>query len=310
MIVALAGGVGAARFLKGLVQVANPRELTVIVNTGDDDYFYGLLVCPDLDTVTYNLAGAADEAQGWGLRDDTFNLLNALPRYGYKPWFNMGDRDLATHLHRNLLLKQGHSLSQVTDNIRKAWGIECRLVPMSDDRIATKLVTQNGTLSMQEYFVKRCAADLVKEVLYEGAEVAKPAPGVLEAIASAQGVILCPSNPFLSIQPILAVPGVRSALLKTPARVVGITPIVAGAALKGPADKMMQSLGFDPSAAGVARLYRDFLDCFIVDQQDAHLKLQIEAMGVKVETTDTIMSSLKVSADLARLTVKTLGIAA
>ena len=305
---ALAGGVGAARFLKGLVRVVTPRDVTVVVNTGDDEVFYGLLVCPDLDTITYNLAGAADEAKGWGIGGDTFHTLDGLRRYGYDTWFALGDGDLATHLHRNLLLQQGMTLSQATDAIARAWQVEARLLPMTDHRVATRFVTDHGTLAFQDYFVKRQASPSIKEIVFEGAEKAAPAPGILEAVASARGIIVCPSNPLISIGPILAVPGIREALRESHAPVVGISPIIAGEAVKGPLKKMMEDMSLEATAYGVAQLYRDFLDCFIIDHRDASLQSKIRGLGMEVVVCETLMSTPERATDLAGAAMKALGL--
>lgn len=300
MIVTLAGGVGAARFLEGLVRVAPPASLTVIVNTGDDIDLYGLRISPDLDIVMYTLAGLVDSAQGWGVRDDTYHCLETLKGYGYPPWFLLGDRDLATHIHRTLLLQQGRTLSEVSDQIRRSLGLAPRFLPMSDQRVTTRILTPGGALHFQEYLVYRHATDPVEGVQFEGIEVAEPAPGVLESIAQAEAIILAPSNPIVSVGSILAVPGVRAALCETLAPVVAISPIVGGAPIKGPADKLMRGLGLEVSAVGVAACYRDFLDVLVIDQVDTALMPAIEAQGCRVVVMDTIMRGLPEKEALAR----------
>ncbi len=300
MIVTLAGGVGAARFLEGMVRVSSPATLTVIVNTGDDIDLYGLHISPDLDIVMYTLAGLVDTGQGWGIRDDTYHCLETLKSYGNDAWFQLGDRDLATHIHRTMLLRQGLPLSAVSDQIRRSLGLETRFLPMSDQRVTTRIRTPNGVFHFQEYLVQRHASDPVEGVQFEGIETAQPAPGVLEAIAEAEGILLAPSNPIVSIGSILAVPDVRMALRETPVPVVAISPIIGGAPIKGPADKLMGALGLDVSAVGVAECYRDFLDVLIIDQVDARLASAIEALGCRVVVMDTIMRGLPEKEALAR----------
>ncbi|MEM3028083.1 MAG: 2-phospho-L-lactate transferase [Candidatus Bathyarchaeia archaeon] len=300
LLVALAGGVGAARFLQGLVAIFPPENLIIIGNTGDDIEIYGLYVSPDLDIITYTLAGLVDEAKGWGIKDDTFNFLDMLTRYGYETWFKIGDRDLATHLHRTMLLRKGLRLSEATADICKSLGVEARLLPMTDDPVRTMIRTEAGTMHFQEYLVKRGAKDDVLAVEFLGVEKAKPSPGILEAIQEAEGVILCPSNPIVSIGPILSIDGIRRALRRTRATVVGISPIIMGAPVKGPADKLMRGLGIEISAYGAASLYADILDIFIIDFRDSMLAKRIESeLGVKVMATDTLMTSLEVKKRLA-----------
>lgn len=307
-VLALAGGVGGARFLKGLLHVVEPREITIIVNTGDDETFYGFLVSPDLDTITYNLAGTADETRGWGIDGDTFNVLEGLRRYGHDTWYALGDRDLATHIHRSLLLSQGMTLSQATDKIARAWGLECQLLPMTDHRVATKFVTEEGILAFQDWFVKSQASVPLQDILFQGAEDAEAAPGVLEAIALAEGVVVCPSNPLISIGPILAVPGIRHALRECHAKVVGISPLIAGEAVKGPTKTMMEDMKLEASAFGVADLYKDLLDCFIIDYRDAPLAERIKGLGMEVIVCETLMSTPERASDLARASLRGMGL--
>ncbi len=289
MITVLAGGVGAARFLRGLIDVVDAASITVIGNTGDDEEFLGLHVSPDLDTVVYTLAGLTDPEQGWGIAGDTYTTLEQSRRLGEEAWFLLGDKDIATHLLRTRMLHEGRSLSEATAAIARALGLGCRLLPMSDDRVRTIVSTDAGELSFQEYFVRRRWQDEVRALRFDGIEQARPAPGVLEAIADAEAVIVAPSNPLVSIGPILAVPGVRKALRQRTAPVVAISPIVGGKALKGPADRMLAALGHETSAAGVARLYADFLDVLVIDQEDAALAPEVESAGVRAVVTDTIM---------------------
>jgi len=303
MITVLSGGIGGSRFLQGLARVADPHEITVIVNTGDDTDFYGLRVCPDLDIVTYALAGLVDEEKGWGVRGDTFHFLEAMARFGRETWFNLGDRDLATHLQRTLLLRQGLSLSEVVATMARAFGIELRLLPMSDDPVPTKVTTEAGVLGFQEYLVKRGARDRVLAVEYAGVEAAAPAPGVIEAILDARAVIVAPSNPIGSIGPILALPGVRQAVRRTRARVAAVSPVVEGRAFQPPTAEMMDGLGLEVSAYGVARLYKDFIDLMVIDRADAHLEAKIRELGVDVLVTGAVMSGPEERAALARETL-------
>ncbi len=300
MIVVLAGGVGAARFLQGLVQVVPQQRLTAIVNTGDDRDFYGLHVSPDLDIVMYTLAGVVDEAHGWGIRNDTYATMQQLARYGNEDWFLLGDRDLATHIHRTNLLRQGKTLSEVTDELRRQFGLELRILPMSDQPVATHIQTPAGLLHFQEYMVKRRCADEVQDVVFIGSGEARPAPGVLDAIKGAEAILIAPSNPIVSIGSILAVPGIHDILHEASGMVVAVSPIVGGAPIKGPADKLMRGLGMDVSAVGVARCYRDFLDVMVIDEQDAHHASAIEDLGIPTVVTNTIMRDDAAKTTLAR----------
>lgn len=309
MIVVLAGGVGAARFLQGLVQVVPQNRLTVIVNTGDDRDFYGLHVSPDIDIVTYTLAGLVDETHGWGIRNDTYNTMQQLTHYGNEDWFLLGDRDLATHIHRTNLLRQGKTLSEVTENLRLQFGLDIRILPMSNQPIATHIQTPAGLLHFQEYMVKRHCADEVQDVVFVGASEAKPAPGVLEAIKDAEAILIAPSNPIVSIGSILSVPGIHDTLHEASGMVVAVSPIVGGAPIKGPADKLMSGLRMEVSPVGVARCYRDFLDVMVIDQQDAHLIGQIEDLGIPAVATNTIMRDNEAKAMLARNVLEAAGLA-
>jgi LPPG:FO 2-phospho-L-lactate transferase len=303
MITALAGGVGAARFLRGLVLVVDPTDVTVVVNTADDDWFHGLYVCPDLDSVTYTLAGAQNPDTGWGLAGETFATIDALARYGEETWFRLGDRDLATHLFRTRLLREGATLSEATTRVTDAWGLASRLLPMTDDRVTTRIATPGGELAMQEWFVRERCEPQVVGVRFEGADSARPAPGVLDAISDAETVLVCPSNPVISIGPILAVPGVRDALTARRDRVVGVSPIIAGRPVKGPADRLMGPMGIDVSCVGVAREYRGFCSALVIDTGDAAHVGEIEALGVRAAVADTLMTDARVAAALARDTL-------
>jgi LPPG:FO 2-phospho-L-lactate transferase len=308
MIVVLAGGVGAARFLQGVVQLVPQPQLTVIANTGDDREFYGLHVSPDSDIVIYTLAGVVDETQGWGIRGDTFYTMQQLTSYGNEDWFALGDRDLATHIHRTNLLRQGKTLSEVTDELRQHFGLQLRIIPMSDQMIQTHIQTPAGLLHFEEYFVKHHSADEVQDVVFVGAREAKPAPGVIEAIKTAEAILIAPSNPIVSIGSILAVPGIHDALHEASGMVVAVSPIVGGSPIKGPADKLMRGLGMEVSAVGVARCYRDFLDVMVIDEQDAHLAYNIEDLGIPTLVTNTIMRDLDAKMNLARRVLEAAGV--
>ena len=308
MVVALAGGVGAARFLRGLVRVVDPASVTAIVNTADDDRFHGLTVSPDLDTVTYTLAGAEHPEQGWGLADETFTVMDALDRYGADTWFRLGDRDLATHLYRTRRLDEGATLTEVTAEITASWGVVPRVLPMSDDRVATRISVRRPegnieTLAMQEWFVRERGASPVVGVEFAGAEASHPGPDVLAAIESAETILVCPSNPVISIGPILAVPGVRAALTARRDRVVGVSPIISGAPVRGPADRLMDPLGIEVSCVGVARAYAEFCGTLVIDASDAVRAAEVEAAGVQAVVADTLMRDARIAAALAQHTL-------
>lgn len=307
-VVALAGGVGAARFLDGLARVLPPERIFIIGNTADDAEVHGLHICPDLDTVTYTLAGLADPKRGWGIRGDSFRCLESLGRLGTDTWFQLGDQDLATHIYRTVRLSQGASLAEITRELTAALGVRSQIVPMSDDRVRTRICTPIGELEFQTYFVKRRARDRVKSVRFEGASQASPARGVIEAITGAEAIVLCPSNPFISIAPILAVPGIREALQSKRDRVLAISPIVGGRALKGPAARMMKSMRLRPAASEVARLYADFAGTFVLDDVDQKQAVLVEKLGMKPVVTNTIMRGLRERTSLARVVVRELGI--
>lgn len=308
MIVVLAGGVGAARFLQGLVQVIPQERLTVIVNTGDDRDFYGLHVSPDLDIVMYTLAGVVDEAHGWGIRNDSHNTMQQLTHYGNEDWFLLGDRDLATHIHRTNLLRQGKSLSEVTEELRNYFGLHMRILPMTDQAVATHIQTPVGLLHFQEYMVKRRCSDEVQDVVFVGARESRPAPGVVDAIKKAEAILIAPSNPIVSIGSILAVPGIHDALHEASGMVVAVSPIVGGAPIKGPADKLMRGLSMEVSAVGVARCYRDFLDVMVIDKQDEQLLSEIEDLGIPAVATNTIMRDIAAKAALAHKVLEVAGL--
>ncbi len=290
-VTALAGGVGASKLLLGLYEVMDPGSLTIIVNTGDDITLHGLKISPDLDIVTYTLAGIVDSAKGWGIRRETFHALKRLAGYGRANWFNLGDRDLATHIHRTALLAAGKTLSEAADAIRLALGVTSRILPMSDDAVPTMIDSNEGPLHFQEYLVKRRAEPVVKGIRFAGAESARPAPGVLDAIRDAERIIVCPSNPLISIGPILAIPGVREQLRAEKKKVFAVCPIVGGKSLKGPSDKMLAQLGHEATASGVAKLYADFTGTLIIDTADSALASTITALGMRVAILPTVMKS-------------------
>jgi LPPG:FO 2-phospho-L-lactate transferase len=308
VLATLAGGVGAARFLAGLVRVVPPADVVAIVNTADDGEFHGLYVSPDLDSVTYTLAGASNVAQGWGLEGETFATLDALERYDVPTWFRLGDKDLATHLFRTARLRAGVPLSAVTAEITKSWSVDVRLLPMSDDPVRTRITVQRDAdrveeLAMQEWFVGERAGPTVVSVRFDGAAGARPGPGVLEALRRADTIVICPSNPVISIGPILAVPGIREVLVARRDRVVGVSPIVGGAPVKGPADRLMAPLGIDVSCVGVARTYAEFCGSLVIDAVDAERAQEVEALGVRAVVTDTMMRSPEIAAALAAETL-------
>ncbi len=300
MITALAGGVGAARFLTGLVKLVKEEDVSVIVNTGDDIDMFGLHVSPDIDIVAYTLAGIVDEEKGWGIKGDTFQCLEMIKKLGLETWFNLGDKDFATHIFRTNLLNKGFTLSQVTDQICHTLGLKVTILPMTDDKFETWIKIEEGLIHFEEYFVKRQAKDKVLAVEFVGAAQAKPSPKVVNSIIDAERVVICPSNPIVSIGTILSVNGIRDALKETDARVVGVSPIVAGAPIKGPADKLLRGLGFGVSAFSVAKLYADFLDTYVIDIRDVEEKSRIEQLGIKVKMTDTVMKSLEDKVRLAK----------
>lgn len=312
-ITALAGGVGSARFLSGMARVVDASQMTVIVNTGDDERIRGLHVSPDVDTVLYHLGGRADWQRGWGILGDTFTVQEryaTLVSYsGFEDaqeWFGLGDTDLATHMLRSRMLDCGLTLSDATRSLARACEVRCTVLPMSDDEVRTELVTLEGErLTMQEYFVARHQQDEIREVAYLGSDAARPASGVLESIAQADVVVVPPSNPILSVAPVLSVPGVREALASAQGKRLAVSPIIAGRAVKGPAGRLLASLGHEVSALGVARMYQDLVDVFVLDEADSHLAEGVAALGMSSLVTDTMMRS---AADAARLVTTVLGL--
>jgi LPPG:FO 2-phospho-L-lactate transferase len=320
VICVLSGGVGAARFLRGLQHATPPDEITAIVNTADDLRLHGLAISPDLDTCTYTLAEAIDPTRGWGLVDESWRVMGELARYRAAPptgstaaatWFGLGDRDLATHLYRTHRLAEGASLTDVTAEITRAWEIEVRLLPMSDDPVATRLTVTDdadGTteLAFQEYFVARRHDVPVTAIRFEGAAAAVPAPGVLDAIATAALVVIAPSNPIVSIGPLLAVPGIREAVVARRADTAAISPIVAGSALKGPADRMLTELGHEASVVGVARIYAPLAATLVIDRADEALESEVAEVGITPLVTDTVMATRDRAIALARAVLDTM----
>ncbi len=299
VLVALCGGVGAARMLSGLVRVVAPSDIVAVVNVGDDTVLHGLHISPDLDTVTYTLAGLDNRETGWGMAGETWATMDELTRIGGEDWFRLGDRDLATHLFRTGRLRGGATLSEVTSALAERRGVEVRLLPVSDDPVRTRLTLGETTVlgaagtevGFQDYFVRLRHGVAVTAVRFDGASEARPAPGVLDALASARRIVVCPSNPVVSIAPILAVPGVLDLVTRRREDVVAVSPIVAGAALKGPADRLMAELGTEPSAVGVARLYASWAGTLVVDEADRDRAGEVEALGVRCLVAPTVMST-------------------
>ncbi len=315
VLVALCGGVGAARMLSGLVRVVPPADITAIVNVGDDMVLHGLHISPDLDTVTYTLADMDNRETGWGVAGESWTVMDELARIGGEDWFRLGDRDLATHLFRTGRLQAGETLSSVTEELRNRRGVGVRLLPVTDDALRTRVTLAEpsalgpaGTeVAFQDYFVRLHHEVAVSAVRIEGADQARPAPGVLEALENADTIVVCPSNPVVSIGPLLAVPGVRQTLVARKARVVAVSPIIAGSALKGPAARLMVELGTEASVVGVARLYASWVGTLVVDVDDETLAADVEAQGVRCIVTPTVMSSPQRGADLAQVVLDAVG---
>ncbi len=299
MITVLTGGTGGAKFVDGLRQVVPPEQMTLIVNTGDDLLWWGLYVSPDIDSIAYVLSGLLSRERGWGVKGDTFFCLQHMGQLGQPIWFHTGDRDLAVHILRSKLLAEGKTLSEVTAEICDKLGVKARILPMSNSRVETRVGTPIGELSFEEYFVQRWYQDPVESIRFAGAADAEPAPGVIEAILSADVVVLAPSNPITSIGPILAVPGLRDALQKTKGRIAAVSPIVGGEAVAGPAGILMTSQGLPVSIAGVAEAYHDFLDVLVVDVRDAQAAEELRQTGVRVHVAKTIMQTSEDKANLA-----------
>lgn len=300
MIAVLSGGVGAARLLRALSGVVDPTSLYAIVNVGDDLEMHGLCICPDLDTITYTLAGLNNDELGWGLRGESWRVMDELAALGGESWFALGDRDLATHLYRTQRLRNGATKSVVTSELAKHHGLSVHLLPVTDDVIATTFETAVGHLSFQEYFVQQHHDVVVTSISYEGAPVSTPAPGVLETLRDASLIVIAPSNPLISIEPILQIPGIRDVLQNRRSNVIAVSPIIQGAALKGPADRLLRELGFDASCVGVANYYRDIVGTMVIDEADEDRRTEIEALDIDVRVTTTIMHNEQNSSMLAK----------
>ena len=326
MIAVLCGGVGAAKYLKGLLMVCNPADITAIVNTGDDAVMHGLHVSPDLDTIVYTLSGEVNPETGWGRRNETWQAMDTLRQLEREPgdlaWFNLGDKDIGTHLYRTARLREGAALSEITSEIAEGFGVGIKMLPMSDSRVATmmRLAGEQGEdaradddkgtggeasqeISFQEYFVKLRHDVEIAGVRFDGAEVALPAPGVAEAIAESEALVLAPSNPVVSLGPPLAIDGIRSAIAKRVAkskRTIAISPLIGGQALKGPADRLLAEMGGEASSAGIARWYQGLIDTLVIDETDADDKAAVEACGIRCVVTQTVMDSPEISQSLAR----------
>jgi LPPG:FO 2-phospho-L-lactate transferase len=307
MIVALTGGSGGAKLVEGLAAEIAPAELTIICNTGDDGIFHGLYISPDIDTIIYTLAGLIDSDKGWGIKGDTFVALAQLRRVGDDAWFNIGDKDLATHITRTRLLGEGRTLSEITDHLRRALDVRATILAMSNERVETRIMTHMGELSFQEYFVKHRWSVDATAVRFAGAERSRPAPGVLNAIHDAKAIIVCPSNPITSLGPILAVPGIRTALKETKAAVIGVSPIIGDSAITGPAHKLMIASVFEASAFGVARCYGDFLDTLFIADEDRGSRESIERLNIAVVPTEIRIANLAAKRRLARELLDSLG---
>ncbi|MFW9936270.1 MAG: 2-phospho-L-lactate transferase [Candidatus Thorarchaeota archaeon] len=301
--VILAGGVGAAKFIDGLRKIVNPELLKIIINTGDDIELFGLKICPDIDIITYTLGDFVDNEKGWGFSKETFNCLNILKKYYDCGWFNAGDKDLATHIYRTDLFNKGFTKAEITDIICKKLGIKSTLIPMCNEVVQTFIKTPSKTMHFEEYFIKYQCRPEILDIEYRGIENAKPIDGVLQFIKESKKIFICPSNPIVSIGTILNVPGIRSGLKRVRDKVFGISPIIQGSPLKGPADKLMRSLDLNVSCVGVAKYYEDFLGHFIIDNKDSRLKAEVEEIGIKSYCFDTIMSNENKKRELAKFIV-------
>ena len=309
MIVVLCGGVGGSRFVRALASVVPAEQITAIINTADDEWFHGLYVSPDPDIVTYALAGEVDEERGWGLRGDTFRWLESIRRFGHETWFQIGDRDLATHLHRTRLMREGVPFHDIVADIARSFGVGVRLLPMSNEAVHTIVETDAGDRRFQEYLVKHHASEGVRGVRFSGIHEAQPAPGVLEAIASADAVLFAPSNPIGSILPILSVAGIREAIRSTSVRRAAVSPIIAGRSLQPPAEQMMAGMGYGVDVTGVARFYDGLIDTLVIDEADRNRTRELEGMGPRVLVTPTVMRDEAARTALARSVLEFLGIA-
>ncbi|MFX0023076.1 MAG: 2-phospho-L-lactate transferase [Candidatus Hermodarchaeota archaeon] len=301
--VLLAGGVGAAKFIEGIAHVINPELLKIIVNTGDDIELFGLKICPDLDIITYTLANLVDKEKGWGFADESFNCLNILKKFYDTGWFNLGDKDLATHIYRTDLFNQGFNKTEITNMICKNLGVKSHLIPMSNEMVGTFITTPLGTIHFEEYFIKYQCKPEILNIEFRGIENANPIPIVLKYIKQAKKIIICPSNPIVSIGTILQVKGIKNALSKVKEKVYAISPIIQGATVKGPADKMLNFYNFEVSCIGVAKYYKDFLGHFIIDNKDCEYRNEIEDLGINIYCYDTLMINLEKKIELAKYVI-------
>lgn len=308
MITVLCGGVGGSRFMCALASVLPPERLTAIINTADDEWFHGLYVSPDPDIVTYALAGEVDEERGWGLRGDTFRWLESTRRFGHDAWFQIGDRDLATHLHRTRLLRDGRTRTEIVVDIARAFGVQVRLLPMSDEPVRTIVQTDGGDLPFQQYLVQRHAQDAVRSVRFDGIGAARPAPGVVEALADTEAILIAPSNPIGSILPILSVPGVRDAITSSRAPRIAVSPIIGGRSLQPPAGEMLAGLGYAVDVTGVADVYRGLIDALVIDEADSANAGRVAAMGIRPVIAQTIMRDEAARQGLAQTVLKATGV--
>jgi len=296
----LAGGVGAAKFIQGLVRVVDPSKLKIIINTGDDIELFGLIICPDIDIITYSIAEVVDEEKGWGFENDTFNCLSILKNYYDYGWFNAGDKDLATHIYRTDLYRKGFTKAQITSKICKKLGVKSELIPMSNEPVATYIETPLGKMHFEEYYIKHNCKPEILDISFKGSEKANPVMGVIDYIKKAKKVIICPSNPIVSIGTILSVKEIKNTLSSVKDNVYAISPIVEGSAVKGPADKMLNFFGYEVSSVGVANFYKEIIGHFIIDYRDQSLKPRIEELGIKISCFDTLMTNIQKKENLAR----------
>ena len=299
-IIVLAGGVGAAKFLDGLIKVIDPERLTILVNTGDDIDLFGLKICPDLDIITYTLADVVDREKYWGIKEETFNSLKMLERFYETGWFNLGDKDLATHIFRTDLFNQGYSKSEITSIICKKFEVKSQIIPMCNEPVITKIKTSSKTMHFEEYYIKYQCKPIIQGIFFEGIDKAKPIDGIITEIHNAEKIVICPSNPIVSIGTILQVKGIKQALKESKERVYGISPIIEGRTIKGPADKFLEFLGYEVSCKAVAELYKDILTHFVIDKRDSFLKTEIEELGVKCYLFDTLMNNIEKKKALAK----------
>lgn len=299
-IVVLAGGVGAARLIRGLIEVLPQEDFQIIVNTGDDIELFGLKICPDLDIITYTIAEVVDEKKGWGFKDESFTCLNILKKYYGFNWFNIGDKDAATHIYRTDLMSKGFSKSEATKKICDKLGVKCEIIPMTDTWVETHITTPRGDIHFEEYFIKYKTNIGIIDVIFKGIDQAKPVNGVLEKIKQAKKIIICPSNPIVSIKPILEIKGIRAALKEVKEKVIGVSPLIKGAPIKGPTDKLMKALNLEVSSFGIAKYYADFLGHFIIDIRDEKFTSKIENLGIKTYLYDILMINLQKKVALAK----------